>query len=692
MKWIALLTLLGCGDDDATSIDATPDAVDLAPHDPQPPAAPALPERPDMLPCPDGWAERATPSGTPYCHPFPDGRVQCTGATYQRPGDRGCVPVGPTCSGEFAEALPANAIYVRASSTAGDGTRARPFATLAEAIAIAPDGATIALSAGVHEADLTIRRDVAIVGACAAETTIRDHGEKGLELRDGARLSLRRTTLTSDPGLLIDVLGDSRLELHGVVLLSNDASALRVHAGSLLARELLVRGPVNGASGISVQSECDIADAVIEIDSAGGVRSIGGLRLDRIAIVPLPGTTIASGVLTGAGGLFATRIAVFAESGFIVSGSTPSLVEDAFVLAGSKSPRISMPTTIAATRAELRVSRAFLGHGLTGVDSGLLELVDVVLNDTLPPVNHPGPSGIGVSRAELHLERVSIDTAQGVQTNLSRISGSDLIIEDVQMSASSVPISVAALDSTIDLTRFAVRGGTSGGLMVAGGRATVRDATIEDVAEGPATPVGIAALNGSRLTLERARVARAHLAAGLVAVGAGTRIVASDVALEDLLAIGAEISYARGIDAENEAVIEADRVVVRGSRGHAAVALHRGELTLRDATLEDSVACASDCGGHPFGVAIGAYDARVAVDGFLVRRAELCAVHLALAGEIDLARGAIEGSGAALCVGVDGYDLDRLTHQVTISGNERNLDSVRLPVPTPLPPIELEAQ
>lgn len=92
----------------------------------------------------------------------------CAGATRPRLGDRACVPVGD-CSAPFP---PAGAILVDPALDVGavDATHVR---SVADAIAIAPSGATIALASGTHVADaFAVSKPLTIAGRCAEKTKL----------------------------------------------------------------------------------------------------------------------------------------------------------------------------------------------------------------------------------------------------------------------------------------------------------------------------------------------------------------------------------------------------------------------------------------------------------------------------------------------------------------------------------------
>ncbi|MCK6552335.1 hypothetical protein L6R52_41275, partial [Myxococcota bacterium] len=147
-----------------------PDAAPIAA-----PIPPVLPAAPLDGACPEGWSTRApTELGAVICAPdaldvtCPTGQVSTSGAA--------CRPVGPTCPmGQYPELSTSRpVIWVLPGALGGDGSLTAPAGTLDEALALAPDGAVVALARGSYATTATItgRRDLAITGACAAETVI----------------------------------------------------------------------------------------------------------------------------------------------------------------------------------------------------------------------------------------------------------------------------------------------------------------------------------------------------------------------------------------------------------------------------------------------------------------------------------------------------------------------------------------
>lgn len=218
-------------------------------------ARPALPDIRQGGACPDGWlALTHAFSGGPtlgmqsveLCAPPP--RQSCGAGERQAAAERACVAVGPACSASdpFAPglSLTSTVVYVLAGASAGDGSRARPFGTLAEgARAAASRGASVlAIGRGTYPEGLSIAGALDVVGACAAETTIQ--GGLGVRAHSGRISGLTVRTA----GSVLQIEAQSTTELHGVVLSATSSAA--------------------DVSGIQ-DSEARLSDAVVRLPDRG---------------------------------------------------------------------------------------------------------------------------------------------------------------------------------------------------------------------------------------------------------------------------------------------------------------------------------------------------------------------------------------------------------------------------------------
>ncbi len=675
--------LAACGDDVAIRMpDAEPDVPNET-RTVDAPLAPAAPEPPRIAPCPSGWIERTTGAGNVYCDPFPGGRLDCEGATYRLPGERGCHPIGVCPRNDWPAELPGDAIYVRPGAFTGDGSRARPFGSLRAALAVAAAGATIALSKGIHAGEADITRDVTIVGACAAETTFESMALIAVSVSGSATLTIRDTSIGAPRGSAIFGTDESAIVLERVRVEPTHLFAIRANGRSLTARDLVVRGG-NGV-GIAATAVADIEDAMITVDSGDGINLQRGGRLHRVVVRPTV-NDLANALAVGAAELTASEVVLVARTAFSASESARAVIDRSYL---ESLLTVQTSATVASFGA-LTISRSYLlGGQLSESRAGPLELTDVVIG--VPPASRAEETGVaGLDQPIIRLRRVALEGTQGFYLIGGVLDASDVSIVDNVAPSERVGSAIAVIDTRLALERVSIAGGTDTGLLAVHATGTVADTTIRSVLGATQPPLGIAAIEASELDLQRVRVEGSELAAGVAALGAGCRITGHDVAIVDLRPIPGVFSYARGIDIENGASLDLERVAIERTAGHAAIALRQSEMTLRDLTIRDAAACAGDCGGHAFGVGIGAYDAHISAERFLIERAALCAAHLATNGELDLARGTLRGSPVGVCVGVEGYDLDRIAPDVLLDGNDRSLDAVSLPVPRALPPIELE--
>jgi hypothetical protein len=187
----------------------------------------------------------------------------------------GCVTVGASggaAPGEFADpgtpgALPSPIRYVRAGAAAGgDGSRERPFATLAEATAREPTG-TLLLARGTHPVDAAarLRGAFAVVGAGVGVTTLRvTRGRAALEAVGAGQDGLVR-------GFTVEATaaGGGGAE---AAIECRDGAALR-------GRDLRVRGALVGLRASGLDATLDLDGVTVLGAVSVGVASVDGARV-----------------------------------------------------------------------------------------------------------------------------------------------------------------------------------------------------------------------------------------------------------------------------------------------------------------------------------------------------------------------------------------------------------------------------
>lgn len=236
---------------------------------PCPVAAPRLPESaetpllPVLEPCPSGWVPRQIRSLV-VCEP---------------------AEIASLCpAGAYAEGLPPPVVFFDPQAT-----------SLAEVAASAPDGTTIALPKGAHFAGLVIDRELAIAGACAAETFIDAPAEQiGLDVR--ASLQLRGVTVRG--GLTAVQVAGGTATIEDATLGETTGDVLRVVNG----RASLRRVAIDGAAGSGLSMDDAVVDAEdlrIRGGRAGIFASRSQATLERVTVEsPQVGASVRSSTVS----------------------------------------------------------------------------------------------------------------------------------------------------------------------------------------------------------------------------------------------------------------------------------------------------------------------------------------------------------------------------------------------------------
>ena len=157
--------------------------------------------------CLNGWEKVA--GG--WCEPILP-KTKCPAGTMEVIGKPTCQSIGDCGSGTWGEIITsAKTIFVDQSFTGGssDGTQAKPYSTIAAALAGATAGDHIAVAAGTYKESVSIERAVTLEGRCAQMVTIsKDGGYAAVEMKSSASGAvLRGVTITgSGTGLRVSSL------------------------------------------------------------------------------------------------------------------------------------------------------------------------------------------------------------------------------------------------------------------------------------------------------------------------------------------------------------------------------------------------------------------------------------------------------------------------------------------------------
>jgi hypothetical protein len=600
-------------------------------------------------------ASDTSAEGATVCAPPP--RVRCSGATFQRAGGVACERVDDDCPvGLFREG--AGAVFVDAAAApGGDGSAARPYVTLDEAIA--SGASTVSLAAGDYHVTRPLPSDLEVRGVCADRVRlVALPSRPALFVPPGVHASITGVTVS---GAGAGLLAGGSLALDRVVVDDVGGWGIAVNLGSLVAQRVLVRAvralaSVGEGAGLAITEGASVvlSDVVVE-----DTRSVGMYVDDRASLEAT--RTVVQRVQPDAMGFYGGGIGLSRGARLVLHESAITAVHSFGVVAVDGSTAIldaveltaltAPPGTAACKAIDVRDSIGTLTRvavrGSDGVGLNLYGTAEVTASDlSIRDIRVSGDfaSGILLEEGRLALERAALlDTAYvGVYLRGGVLSARDLVVRRV----SWAPDAGSALASTV------------------GGVCTVSRFSFSDLLVRGAAAVG----EGSQITLEEGEIRRVRggpdedIGRALEASEGGVAIVRS-VDIEDAVETGILASglTASGLFAASTR-IELTDVRVGGVR----------ERGCADTT------CPTEAGGT--GVA-ALYGARLTAGGLVVNGAPLCGVQVAEGAELDLAGGTVEDCAIGACVAIEGYDLARVVGSTRYVDNERNVETRGVYVP-----------
>jgi hypothetical protein len=717
----ACCALMGCGDSGSppASGDSGPRPADvmLGPVVPALPEPPADPAPPVLIPCPEGWREVRPGGGEPpHCDPWPLDRRPCEPGWSHFPGDDFCERVGTECppGGWPGPLPPTGAIHhVLASATpGGDGSQDTPFATIAEALAVATAGSTILVGAGTYDEPVYLPPGVVLLGVCATETVLTSTTPTGFArgVINGADATVRNVRIEAPLRTAIVATPGGTLRVSNVIVRNATGAAFLVGEGaSLLAETILVDGGVHidhePLSGIGLLvrdgGQAEMTRAVFFDTAGAGVRAQGEgsrLVLAEAAITRVRNATDdAPGFGVDARGGTVELRSVLVERSYatLVAANGPgALVARDLVLRDVTLGTIWEGSLIAKDGGRVEVDRVLIERtpnamladtGAPGVPSETAELVarDVIARELVRSPRGAGATGliahvggrIDVRRAfvagELwvglaadgstaHYEDIVV---RGATAPPAGRGGAALIVDDYLIAGTSIP-------ATVTVRRIRLEESRPGAWVMAGSRLEGSDLTITDTVDGH----GLLGVQG-QIALERVLVRRsAHAALHLE----GGRAEIDDLHVEHVLASGTDGTQGRGIELWNGAEAILRRVLVERAHESGVVVFEGVEPGTAPIVLEDLVVrdvtlppCAIDgscvripgaAGGNGHGIAVLA--GSPTVQRFDVDGVDRCGVLVTGGGSLDLIGGRIAHAQIGACISRPDFDPMRLTQRV----------------------------
>jgi hypothetical protein len=563
---------------------------------------------------PVGWAPpcpslmEADPTGW-GCRPILS-ELACEGATTERLGEAGCVPIGD-CGAPFP---PAEAtLFVDDDYGAGE-LDATHFASVADAVFAATSGAVIAVEAGVYLEGFDVLRPVTVVGRCAEDVILQNPGDGfgGVQAQGVSGIHLAGLTLTGHAGGAVFL--DSSATIDECLLVDNrGAGVVALGESSVSITRSRVAGTVqkspSGQWGYGALVQLG-ADVTIE-DSSFVDNHVAGLQLES------PGTTVrivrsvirdtlpsemgSDAGRLGAGIAALDQAALEVEECAIVDNRSAGVHVD-----GAGTGATVVRTVVSGTRME---ADGTFGGGVLAVNGGLAQVSDSAMVEC---------AGFGLGVAGM-----------GSSLTAARVTVRGAIPFDVGRAGVGV---VAAEQGTLLADDIAVVAARDAGVLAqdVGTTATLGRVLVQETELGLGNPhgdgIGVTVNLGSVLDLQDAALLRNRLVGLAVRSadpsGATSQATARRVLVTDTLG-ATDGSFGHGLHVAGGGTLTFEEGAVTGSRQVGAVADEAAILTLASSVVRSTVV--DGLGGFGYGV-LGLRGATVSASGTTVRDHESAAL------------------------------------------------------------------
>jgi hypothetical protein len=436
----------------------------------------------------------------------------CVGATRPKLGERTCVPVGD-CSAAYP---PAGAILVDPAldPAAVDATHVR---TVADALAIAPSGAVVALADGMHSAaPFTVSKPLTLVGRCADRAHLvaaQPPASAGIGI--AADVTLRGLTIDGFTAALL-VSGAVTLDAEDIVVEKAHSRAVFAQKG---AKVMLRRSVVRGTAPIGTSDQTIAVlvgtGASVALEDSAILASIDGALAvtDSVDTHASLTRTVVQDVKPRADGTGGSALRAFEGAHLDV---TESAILDSSGIAILTLRKKQPPPQVTLTRSVVGGTVPTTQTG-TSLGTAINAAYDAVVTITESTIADSGGTALYVA------ENAKITFTKSVVVRVKRTP--DLSSQG----GSAVKSGTLALEDSAVVN---VGGGGVGGW--SGGHVTMLRSLVRDIggdsAQGLGLGQGLSALAGSTIEATDSAVVNA-LELGASATNAGSTIHLQDVVI-----------------------------------------------------------------------------------------------------------------------------------------------------------------
>lgn len=589
------------------------------------------------------------------CRPLPD---RCGEDEIAAP-QKGCVPLFdavPGCGSDPWAAVVAAPGDVHVAPAApgappGEGSRAAPFTTIAEALAAASPGGRVLLAPGVWDEPVHATADVTLLAACPGSVTLAGVVQTGAHpaavWADGAQIHLDGLRITAD-GVGVLATGGGRAtvahaDVSGCLLAAVAAIGSGSSVGVMACRLGETRMALLGDRMAGLGALADGGGAITLADSAVvGARTWGVNVRGAGSVGALSGVSIAA-TESNDEGLFGRPVQVQWGGALTVSASwlgggrdagayafegtltvEDSVVEGTRPLTGTRGGAYDgrFGEGVAADGGSQVVVRRTLilentGSGVSAYGEGTsIRLEDSRVHATAPGfVDTPGDAGRGAEaafggRLEVVRSAITANREAGVFVNgadaSALVDGS--LVSGTTPAAGGGGDGVLAIDGgVVQLADSVVVANTASGVLARGAGTRVELTRCEVARTSPGADAdgagyGLVAQEGASVVASSTSI-RGNAGAGVHGAGVGTT-----VALTGCLVRGTEPNglgtHGRGVNIQQGASATLSGVTIEGSRDIGLFAHLPGATLVADALLVRDTAPEEATGGSGRGVEI----------------------------------------------------------------------------------------
>lgn len=573
--------------------------------------------------CPEGWVEDALEDGGHACYPWPTGaRAECDAGEAHLPGTDTCAPIGASCPDGWPDDVSDDGTWFVATDGSGDGTRAAPFGTIAEALAAAAAGDTIQLGAGSFDGQIAVTSDVTLRGLCPSMTTLTwgapDDEDGGVVTVDAAALTLRDLSIADSQTAGV-VATDATLSLTGVVVSGVVSEGISARDSSVTLDDVLVDsvGPrpsdLTGGDPVFATGETTIVATGLTLSRShrAGLWVENGATVDLSDLVVFGmepqasdnGRGVAMRISGASGANVVRRAVVQGGHDYAFGGLGGDLtIEDAWIsdvggdlLDGAGAGAVLYQGTGTFRGAGITVidsvQYAVRGSGLDGAAIGPFYVEDIVARGIVRDEGSTyGGGGVCIVESpDAQVSRVLVEDSDG--DSLIIEEGTVATINDVRVRRSGLlggygaGLNVNASDVTLE--RAVIEDELFTGIIANGGSVDATDVYISGgglTADEPAYGAGVVAWGGAAVTL-RSTVIEDVWFVGLD-IEEASSLSAYDTILSNVQPTTA-LPYGIGVNTYEVADVTLERVVLDGAYGSGLTGVDDTTFTLTDVRVSN---------------------------------------------------------------------------------------------------------